>query len=91
MHALHPTLQCLLISIVFGTVIPASYFILKTSIMAKDRFTDVVGGTGDQLKACVMLISYVLNEKALKCKPSALIFGCGRAKELLHDLRKRTR
>ena len=34
------------------------------------------------------------NEKALKCKPSALIFGRGRAKELLHvrdDLRKRTR
>ena len=34
------------------------------------------------------------NEKALKCsKPSALIFGRGRAKELLHvrdDLRKRT-
>ena len=34
------------------------------------------------------------HEKALKCKPSALIFGRGRAKELLHvrdDLRKRTR
>ena len=36
------------------------------------------------------------NEKALKCKPSALIFGRGRAKELLHvrntlQLRKRTR
>ena len=26
------------------------------------------------------------NEKALKCKPSALIFGRGRAKELLHVL-----
>ena len=36
----------------------------------------------------------LLNEKALKCKPLALIFGRGRAKELLHvrdDLRKRTR
>ena len=36
----------------------------------------------------------IKNEKALKCKPSALIFGRGRAKELLHvrdDLRKRTR
>ena len=35
-----------------------------------------------------------MNEKALKCKPSALIFGRGCAKELLHvrdDLRKRTR
>ena len=35
-----------------------------------------------------------LNEKALSAKPSALIFGRGRAKELLHvrdDLRKRTR
>ena len=35
-----------------------------------------------------------IHEKALKCKPSALIFGRGRAKELLHvrdDLRKRTR
>ena len=35
-----------------------------------------------------------MNEKALKCKPSALIFGRGRTKELLHvrdDLRKRTR
>ena len=35
-----------------------------------------------------------VNKKALKCKPSALIFGRGRAKELLHvrdDLRKRMR
>ena len=34
--------------------------------------------------------SFCLNEKALKCKSSALIFGHGRAKELLHvrdDLR----
>ena len=38
--------------------------------------------------------SFCLNEKALKCKPSALIFGHGRAKELLHvrdDLRSGTR
>ena len=41
-----------------------------------------------------MSIGTYRNEKALKCKPSALIFGRGRAKELLHvrdDLRKRTR
>ena len=24
---------------------------------------------------------FILNEKALKCKPSVLIFGCGRAKK----------
>ena len=40
------------------------------------------------------VISVLENEKTLKCRPSALIFGRGRAKELLHvreDLRKRTR
>ena len=50
-----------------------------------------LGGISPPLK---MVLPPLINEKALKCKPSALIFGRGRAKELLHvrdDLRKRTR
>ena len=32
----------------------------------------------------ITVIVISIMKKALKCKPSALIFGCGRAKELLH-------
>ena len=53
-----------------------------------------VGTTKRPPKLSIKVYVAVYNEKALKCKPSALIFGRGRAKELLHvrdDLRKRTR
>ena len=65
----------------YYVVTSLSYFVLCSANAAMDEMTEA--------GKCLFI-----NEKALKCKPPALIFGRGRAKELLHvrdDLRKRTR